>query len=302
MRLRLVFCFLAIALFVSISVVGANRQASDVSGGSSIKTRGVHERNSVTASSYRSPGKLHKAVVDTSDENALAHARAAGAVEIADYGSFKLFAMQVGVLEQVQLQSVADASERPGDLATAGLNVRDDLNVLLLRSGAIDTTGDEAGGSFVGMGSPATSFGLQSVAPHREDASSGSGQLRLVQFVGPVKRAWLDQLEASGLEVIAYVPNNGYLVRGDSKARARLMNRNEIAEVRGEGFVQWEGAFLDEHKIHPAVAEAIASPSGEITIAVQFALGKGERKSRDNNEVNRLESWRLVCWSIPMTW
>jgi len=287
MRLRSVLCFVAITLFVSISVVSANRQTSGVSGGSSIKTRGVHERNSVTASSYRSPGKLHKAIVDASDANALALASAAGAVEIADYGSFKLFAMHDGVLEQVQVQSVADASERPSDLATAGLNVRDDLNVLLLRSGAIDTTGDEAGGSFIGMGSQAASFGLQSVAPRREEASSGSGDLRLVQFVGPVKRAWLDQLEASGLEVIAYVPNNGYLVRGDSKSRARLMNRNEIAEARGEGFVQWEGAFLDEHKIHPAVAEAIASAGGEITIAVQFALGKGARKSTDNAEVKQ---------------
>jgi len=45
MRLRLVFCFFAIALFVSISVVGASRDASRVSQRSSIKTRGAHERN-----------------------------------------------------------------------------------------------------------------------------------------------------------------------------------------------------------------------------------------------------------------
>jgi hypothetical protein len=128
------------------------------------------------------------------------------------------------------------------------------LNVLLLRSGGIDTTGDETAGSFVGMGRSAAALGVQA-APLLPAASGGASQLRLVQFVGPVKRA-ARSLEASGLEVIAYVPNNGYLVRGDSNARARLMGRNQNAERRGEGFVQWEGAFLDEHKIHPALGEA----------------------------------------------
>ncbi len=155
-----------------------------------------------------------------------------------------------------------------------------------MRSGAIDTTGDETAGAFVGMGRSAASFGLQAVASPGSE-STGSSQFRLIQFVGPVKRAWLEQLEASGLEAIAYVPNNAYLVRGDSNARARLMSRNQNAEARGEGFVQWEGAFLEEHKIHPALGEAMADATGEITVAVQLALGKDERNARDNAEVKQ---------------
>src|SRR5262245_10658686 len=125
MRLRLAFCFFALALFVSISVVDANRQTSDAAGGPSIKTRGPHERSTVTASSYRSPGKLHKAVVNGSDSNALAEAKAAGAVEIADYGSFKLLAFHDVALEQMEAQSISDANETSSDPAIAGLTVRD---------------------------------------------------------------------------------------------------------------------------------------------------------------------------------
>lgn len=286
MRMRLAFCFFAIALFVSISAVSASRLSSGVGGRLSVKTGGVHQRSSISASSYRSPGRLHKAVVSTDDPDALAQARAAGAIEIADYGSFKLLAMDESALASAEESSIADANGRVGDGATGRFTVRDDLNVLLLRSGAIDTTGDEATGAFVGMGRPAASFGLQAPASPGNE-SIGSDQLRLIQFVGPVKRAWLDQLEVSGLEAVAYVPNNAYLVRGDSNARARLMSSNQRAEARGEGFVQWEGPFLDEHKIHPALGEALAAPAGEITIAVQFALGSGERNARDNAEVKQ---------------
>ena len=293
MRMRSLFCFFAIALFLSISAVSASRSSSGVTALSSVKAGSVHQRNSVNAGSYRSPGALHKALVSTDDPNGIAQAISAGAVEIADYGTFKLFAMDQPALERAEAQAkahgggddLAIASARHHS-ASASLGVRDDFNVLLLRSGAIDTTDDETAGSFVGMGHSAASFGLQSLAAPRSEDSNRS-QLRLIQFVGPVKRAWLDQLEASGLEPIAYVPNNAYLVRGDSNARARLINRNQNAEARGQGFVQWEGAFLDEHKIHPSLGEAMSATTGKITVAVQLALGKAERDARNNAEVKQ---------------
>jgi hypothetical protein len=291
--MRLVLCFFAIALLLSISVVSASRLASGVTGQGSAKVGGVRERNSINEVSYRSPGKLHKAVVPSDDRNTLARAMAAGAVEISDYGNFKLLAMDETALEEAEAQrgvgDVVSITSAPLRLGSSAFSVRDDLNLLLLRSGAIDTTGDEAAGTFVGMGRPAASFGLQSVSSSSSQGSAtgvGPG-LRLIQFVGPVKRDWLDQLEASGFEVVAYVPNNAYLVRGDSNARARLMNRNQNAESRGEGFVQWDGDFLEEHKIHPALNKAISEGAGELTVAVQLALGSREPNARDNAEVKQ---------------
>jgi hypothetical protein len=309
MRMRSVFCFLAIALFLSISAVSANRLSSGITERSTAKAVSLHQRSSINAGSYRSPGTLHKAVVSSDDSNGLAQAKAAGAVEIADYGSFKLLAMDQAALERAEEQAELRRRSRESEELRSGggsrsldgpaqtlssvsadsftpLSVRDDFNVLLLRSGAVDTTGEDTSGSFVGMGHSAVSFGLHSVAASSSEAG-GSSQFRLIQFVGPVRRAWLDQLEASGLEAIAYVPNNAYLVRGDSHARARLMGRNKIAEARGEGFVQWEGAFLDQHKIHPSLGEVMTTTTGEITVAVQLALGRAERNARNNAEVKQ---------------
>lgn len=304
MRMRFVFCILAIAMFVSISVVGANRQTSPVGEGLSIKSRGVHEQNTII-SSYRSPGRLHKAVVPADDAIAIGRARAAGAIEIADYGSFKLLALSQDALERAEEVTGQDSDHRNGagdvvsiasttehSVIPASFIVRDDFNVMLLRSGAIDTTDDQQADNFVGMGRPANTFGVQSantLSPSRTNRSESN--LRLIQFVGPVKQAWLEQLKGSGFEIIAYVPNNGYLVRGSSDARAMLMTRNQTAEARGEGFVQWEGAFLDDHKIHPALGEAMASNAGEITVAVQLALTRKDRQKRDSSELKQARSF-----------
>jgi hypothetical protein len=238
---------------------------------------------SIEARSYRSPGTLHKLVVSNDDSEALTQARAAGAVEIADYGSFRLFVVDDGALQKTEAAMREEAAGRSVDPAAARLSVRDDFNVLLLRSGAIDTTDPETTGAFVGMGRSAESYGLQSIG--LSGPTDRISQLRLIQFVGPVKRAWIDQLQASGLDLVAYVPNNGYLVRGDPSALARLVARNQGAEARGEGFVQWQGPFLDDYKLHPGLtATAI---TGEVMVAVQLALGSAERDPRNNTEIKQ---------------
>jgi Subtilase family len=304
MRMRLAFCFIGIALFLSISAASASRVSRQAGKRSAVKGGGARRGGSINANSYRSPGKLHKAMVYSDDSEALAQARASGAIEISDYGSFKLLAMDDGALKNVEEQRRTEAGEPRSwgrgergegmsltsapqlSRSSASLVVRDDMNVLLLRSGEIDTTDEETPGTFVGMGSSAESYGLQSLSSPNSETSGGH-LLRLVQFVGPMKHAWFEQLLASGVEPVAYVPNNGYLVRCDSTARARLLSSNHTAAARGEGFIQWEGPFLGAHKIHPALVEAMAARSGELTVAIQLALGKDENNARDNSEVNQ---------------
>ena len=93
-------------------------------------------------------------MIPADDQAALAEARSAGAIEISDYGSFKLLAMDDAALEGAEnrqsIQSIAPSSDRP--ITQSAFTVRDDFNVLLLRSGAIDTTVQDAPGSFIGMG------------------------------------------------------------------------------------------------------------------------------------------------------
>jgi hypothetical protein len=55
--------------------------------------------------------------------------------------------------------------------------------------------------------------------------------LQVVQFVGPVKDAWLDELRAAGAVPIQYVYNNGYLVWADAGARSSLATMVDSGRV-----------------------------------------------------------------------
>src|SRR6185369_1884307 len=102
-------------------------------------------------------------------------------------------------------------------------------------SGAIDTTSNEAPGEFLGLGGSSDSIlsGKIAVRNGSLDAAqsdSASRKLRLVQFIGPVKREWLDRLRSSGVELVAYLPNNAYLVYGNEAARSQLLGDAQQAQ------------------------------------------------------------------------
>ncbi len=289
MKKGLLVSLIAIAVFILTSAVGANVQKILKKGGNQASRRAFKTVNArprsaaINARSYRSPGRLRKVMIPADDHSALAEARSAGAIEISDYGSFKLLVMDDAGLEGAEnrqsIQSIAPSSDH--SITQSAFTVRDDFNVLLLRSGAIDTTVQDAPGSFIGMGRAANNetSGLKS-----ERKSNGS-ELRLIQFIGPVKRAWLDELRASGLEPIAYVPNNGYLVRGSDSSRAQLMSLS----ARGENFIQWEGPFTAEYKIHPQLVDTMREqPGAEITVALQLA--QGERSRDDAKAAKKIAS------------
>ncbi|MEO7934623.1 MAG: hypothetical protein ABIR27_00025, partial [Dokdonella sp.] len=52
--------------------------------------------------------------------------------------------------------------------------------------------------------------------------SPNAAALQIVQFVGPIKDAWLDQLRAAGAVPIQYVDSDGYLVWADVATRSKL--------------------------------------------------------------------------------
>ena len=270
---RLLISSIAIAILMAASIVGADvrsgfKRISIDGEARSDKAALSYKGGTIAASrSYRSPGSLRKVVIPSEDHEARARAVGMGAFEIADYDSFKLFVID---------QTFADASSYV---------VRDDFNVLLLRSGAIDTTADPAPGSFLGLGGASSSPLAQSGAA-RFKGKSQTGELRLIQFVGPVKRAWLDQLRASGLEIVAYVPNNGYLVRADESATDRLLSANRAAAALGEGFIQWEGPFEDQYKIHPKLAAQMdARAGGEVVVALQIARRPSGRNAQPDSDL-----------------
>ncbi|MDX2032352.1 MAG: S8 family serine peptidase, partial [Blastocatellia bacterium] len=132
---------------------------------------------------------------------------------VADYGAFQV------------IETEAPTSRRDG------IEICDEQNLLLLNAGALDT---------------------RKAARNAEEGIDAGGKgLRLVQFAGPVKPEWRRELEASGVEIVDYVPSNAYLVYGDAAQLTRMK-----AWAAGSPRVQWEGALRAEFKIAPSARAA----------------------------------------------
>ena len=69
----------------------------------------------------------------------------------------------------------------------------------------------------------------------------------LLQFVGPVKEEWKSAVEATGAEIVAYVPNNGFVVGATAE---------QLARIRAIPEVQWMGAHHPAFRISPDLLAA----------------------------------------------
>jgi hypothetical protein len=182
--------------------------------------------------SYRSRTSTHKVIVQAGDEQARASILAEGGRVLEDYGAFTLMSAPRATAERISAES-------------SGAAIRDDMNALLLRAGAFDTTEGES--------TYASSLG---------ESDREGEQLYIVQFVGPVKKQWLREL-GSAAEIVSYIPNNSYLVRATPSAAARI---NELKPVESNA-VQWAGEFRPAYKIAPEIS---IESDEELAITVQM--------------------------------
>lgn len=153
---------------------------------------------------YVASGPLHRLLVPSGSNvlNTVTALDAALAVE--DYGSF-----QIVLVDEVALGG------REALLALGREYLRDDLT--LVNVNGIQLDGADLGASARALGR--LPFDL--LAPAAPPAD-GDSRLKLVQFAGPVKDAWLAALAATGAFVVTYVPNNAYVVRANPVANAAI--------------------------------------------------------------------------------
>jgi hypothetical protein len=182
---------------------------------------------------YRSNSQTHKVIIQANEPALRDSVLADGGSIIEDYGAFVLMRAPAASADRVSIES------------TSGSSVRDDMNALLLRANPFDTL----------AGEPLSANSLG-------EADAASEQLYIVQFVGPVKKQWVNELKSIA-EIVSYIPNNAYLVRANGEGLARI---NALASQ--DSFVQWTGAFKPGYKIAPEVS---LGSNEEITVTVQLA-------------------------------
>ena len=240
---RIFVHLLAIALFVSTLILAGPFPAQSSDG---IKAA---EQKSAPGHSYRSPSRHHKVLV-YDNEPALREAiLASGGTVLAEYQAFSLLQAPLEAAESLTAQEGSAETRR----RTA--EIRDDMNLLLLRTGVIDTTSSQG---------QALRVAPDVITP----IEVGNKGLYLVQMIGPVKDEWIDLLRNS-VDIVSYVPNNAYLVRADQAELAELT----VPSSRTQGFIQWTGEFRAEYKIAP---ELPLESEAHLTATVQFVTGRGD--------------------------
>lgn len=219
---------LAASLLVLLSLVGAlptqsdsgraqfNRQSEDR------VTKGP-ARPGVKQLSYRSPGATHKLLLSADDadiEQRLMSSRTGRKSK--KYGVYSLVEVTEAELSSMDASALDRAS------------LRDDLNLMMLRPGQIDTTGPE----------PIIGNDLR----QRETASRA---LHLVQLFGPPTPESVDALTATGAKVVGYVPNNAYMMWATRAERRQLRALRQSAD--GSSLVQWDGPYHPAYKVDPHI-------------------------------------------------
>lgn len=156
-----------------------------------------------------------------------------GARLLEDYGSFALYAVDDRTLAS----------------APAGVQVEDDADVLQFAAHPFDTQHDT----------------LVAPPPFSLHAPFGPG-LQIIQFVGPLKQAWLDTLASKGIKPVQYVASNGYIVWADSGAQQQL------ATLRAQSsWLQYAAPYYGFLKVDPHLSTRLAhnDPTEEVDIVVQ---------------------------------
>jgi hypothetical protein len=97
-------------------------------------------------------------------------------------------------------------------------------------------------------------------------------QTRIIQFRGPIKRRWVEQLKATGSEIIGYVPNNAYIIRGTRRELAEVALLDGQASADEVRPVQWMGRLLPSYKIDPAYEDQLLTHGGATSVDVEVEL------------------------------
>ncbi|MEP7043172.1 MAG: S8 family serine peptidase [Dokdonella sp.] len=187
------------------------------------------------------PGSAYKIIAP---KGALS-ATTAGADLIQDYGSFALYRAATSSLDSAKGALAADP----------------EMDVLQFTAQPFDTQR--------GSLTPPAPFSLQSAA---------GAALQIVQFVGPVKKDWLDALSARGIRPLQYVASNGYIVWADEAAQAQLAGLRTQAS-----WLQFAAPFYAFLKIDPNLQQRLnADPasSDEIDVTVQIYRHDGDGATR----------------------
>ena len=112
---------------------------------------------------------------------------------------------------------------------------------------------------------------------------------RIVQFAGSVRQVWINSLQAAGAEIVGYIPQNAYIIRGGPQALARVAMLHGGADGNEGRPVRWMGRLPGVQKIHPTYSDEMLSASQE-AVDVEIELIDSPDTERAIDVINRTAS------------
>lgn len=192
------------------------------------------------------------------------------------------------------IASSQTASRQENDSRSARLrdldNKLSDPGMLLMRAAEFDPLVSEPSAIKLGTQQLEMTRLPQPAISQLEAVGKQAGEQKgyfIVQFSSTIQPEQTASLRARGYEILAYVPNNAYLVRAARSRQTEL----QLSESAGE--FRWVGAYGAGLKVAPELAEVANRTTPNITEAAQsvtlgFSSFRGESSQGIRDAINKL--------------
>ena len=221
---------------------------------------------------YVAPGHFHRLLVP-SESAARARLNESLAVErLEEYGSFA-YALVDTSLDLTLAQWLA-----------AGAQLADEQTLIPLNGYVLD------GADRLGTRARLASIREDLRGPI-EPPADGERRLRIVQFDGPVKEAWLDELRATGAFIASYLPNNAYVVVTDP------LSEGALGKLRVNDWLLSISTYEPAFKLRPELRPPFLLENALQRIIVQVIADAEGQEFVDRlvaSEQSLCEPWRVL--------
>jgi hypothetical protein len=251
-RLILLLCLsICVALFATVTALMRDRLRPQFNTGESPETAQAQD---ALPQKRLNQNQLHKLIITDKDEAVYDELIRSDAIQREiNYNSFKLVFVNEKAVRggRAALEAMPVAKEDEQDLIT--------LNGYVIDTSAAEPLSKE----------PPADLKLSRMSEARSRGENPRAGLYIVQFAGPIKDSWLENLKSTGVDVISYVSNNAYVVRADDRSAALISRMKDQ-----QSFVQWVGDYHPAYKLEPELAAVREKgDAGYVKITAQLLNG-----------------------------
>lgn len=119
---------------------------------------------------------------------------------------------------------------------------------------------------------------------------SSAKRTRIVQFAGPIRPTWISALRAAGADIVGYVPQNAYIIRGGPQELARVATLRGGADWEETRPIRWMGRLLAIQKLDPTYTDVMLTGASRDGVDVEIELINSTDSAKTIEMITRMAS------------